>query len=460
MYLLSLLSKPTIIAMPVLMLLLDFWPLRRISRRAILEKIAFFAIAVGSAVVTYISQSRTSLAKTPGESGLIRIVFTICHNIVFYLYNFLWPNKLSWYYPYPKPFDLSHSMVLAGLIGTVVLIAVLVLSLRWTRCVLVGWVFFFAAIFPTLGIVGFHPVIAADRHMYFPIIGLLLPVGWLLCRLGKTSCGKIAYRIFLISAFVILMVSEVILTRNYLVHWGDSERVYRYMLNSSPDVAILHNNLANVLSDSDEPARITESVSHFERSLKLKPGSPEVYNNLGNALSKLGREREAIKSYKEALKLRPKFAVAYFNLGTALSKMGDTKQAVTQYRLAIKHKPDYIEAWTNLGIALSTQGEMEEAATCYRKALEYEPGYILAHGQLGLALARLGQIDDAIKHLRVVLKALPNDKEMHFNIGYLLEHNGKIEEAAMHYRQALSIDSNYHAARERLEGLSKTPKNP
>jgi tetratricopeptide (TPR) repeat protein len=103
---------------------------------------------------------------------------------------------------------------------------------------------------------------------------------------------------------------------------------------------------------------------------------------------------------------------------------------------------------------------MEEAATCYRKALEYEPGYILAHGQLGLALARLGQIDVAIKHLRVVLKALPNDKEMHFNIGYLLEHNGKIEEAAMHYRQALSIDSNYHAARERLEGLGKTPKKP
>jgi len=459
MYVLSLLSKPTIIAMPVLMLLLDFWPFRRLGRRAILEKIPFLAIAAGSAVITFISQSRTSLARTPGESGIVRILLTICHNIVFYLYNFLWPNDLSWYYPFPKPFNLSHPMLVVGVVGTVVLIVVLLVSLRWARCLLVGWLFFFAAIFPTLGIVGFHPVIAADRHMYFPMIGLLLPIAWMLCQLRQTDARNTARRIAPVMAFAILMVSEFILTRCYLVHWQNSERVYTFMLQRTPDVAILHNNLANVLSDSDDPAIITESVRHFERSLKLKPGSPEVHNNLGNALSKLGKNDDAIKNYMKALSLRPKFAVAYYNLAAALAQQGQNTQAIAQYRQAVRYKPDYVEAWAHLGISLAEQGDFEQAVSCYLKALDYEPNFILAHGQLGLALARLGRIDDSIEQLRIVLKALPNDKEMHFNIGFLLEHKGQTIEAVQYYRQALRIDPNYQAAHQRLHAITQTQEN-
>jgi len=458
-YVLSLLSKPAIIAMPVLMLLLDFWPFRRLNRRAILEKIPLFAIAAGAALITFISQSRTSLATTPGQSGAFRILLTICHNIVFYLYNFLWPNHLSWYYPFPKPFNLSQPMLLIGVIGTLLLITALLISIRWTRSLLIGWLFFFAAIFPTLGIVGFHPVIAADRHMYFPMIGFLLPVAWMLGRISPTGTRTTLRRIAPIAICAILMASEFTLIRCYLVYWRDSEKLYTYMLTRSPDVAILHNNLANVLSDADDPAMVTQAVKHFQRSLQLKPNSPEVYNNLANALSKLGRSEDAIKHYKKALSLRPKFAVAHYNLAAALATQGQNRQAIAQYRQAVQDKPDYVEAWTNLGIALAAEGDFEQAVTCYSKALEYEPTFVLAHGQLSLTLARLGKIDDAIEHIRIVLKALPNDKEMHFNIAVLLEYKGRTDQAVQHYRRALKIDPNYQQARQRLRKITQTQKD-
>ena len=139
MYVLSLLSKPAVVAMPVLLVLLDLWPFRRFGRRAILEKLPLFVIGAVFSVITFISQSGTSAVKLPGESGLVRLLLTFCHNIVFYLYNFLWPVNLSWYYAFPEPFDISHPAVLFGVIGTCVLMVVLLLSLRWMWCLLVGW---------------------------------------------------------------------------------------------------------------------------------------------------------------------------------------------------------------------------------------------------------------------------------------------------------------------------------
>ncbi|UCF43589.1 MAG: hypothetical protein JSV99_01280, partial [Planctomycetota bacterium] len=139
MYVLSLLSKPGVIGMPVLLLLLDYWPLKRFGKKAVSEKLPLFFIGGAVAVVTFISQSRAASVTMPGRSGLVHVIFVFCHNIVFYLYNFIWPANLSWYYPFPKPFDLSQPMVLAGVVGTCVLIPVLLISLRWTKSVLVGW---------------------------------------------------------------------------------------------------------------------------------------------------------------------------------------------------------------------------------------------------------------------------------------------------------------------------------
>jgi tetratricopeptide (TPR) repeat protein len=451
-YVLSLLSKPGVIGMPVLLLLLDYWPLKRLGKKAVLEKLPLFIIGGLVAVVTFISQSRAASVTMPGQSGLVHVIFVFCHNIVFYLYNFIWPVNLSWYYPFPKPFDLSQPMVLSGVIGTCVLIPVLLISLRWTKCLLVGWLFFFVSIFPTLGVIGIHPMIAADRHMYFPMVGLLLPIGYFFAlfwagELGK-KFGKAARQIILITVVLLLTASEFILTRCYLVHWRDSESVYEYMLGFSPDVVVLHNNLGNVLKNL---GKVDRAVEHFDKSLELKPNSPEVHNNLGTLLDKLGRFDEAVEHYERALELRPNFSQAHYNLATLLAKQGRTDEAVAEFGKALGGRPDNIDILSNMAFVLAQQGKLSEAVGYYKKALAIEPDNVVIHGRLGLALAGLGRLDEAIKEFRIVLSTRPDDAEMHFNLGVLLERQGNISEAIKHYRNALQINSNYTQAGQRLK---------
>jgi len=452
MYVLSLLSKPTIVAMPVLLLLLDFWPLKRFSKKAVLEKLPLFVIAGAAGAVTFISQSRAASVTLPGQAGPVRVLLTVCHNIVFYLYNFVWPANLSWYYPFPKPFDLSQLMVLFGVVGTCVLILLLLISLRWTRSLAVGWLFFFAAILPTLGVIGFHPMIAADRHMYFPVLGFLLPLGCFFAFFWAGELGrkfsKSARRGTLVIAVLLLIASEFVLTRCYLVHWRSSESVYEYMLGFSPDVAILHNNLGNVLKNAGEADR---AIEHFNKSLELKPNSPEIHNNLGTLLDKLGRSDEAIEHYRKALKLKPNFSQAHYNLATSLAKQGKTDEALIEFRKALRGRPENVDILNNMAFALAQQGKFSEAVEYYKKALEIEPDSVVVHGRLGLVLASLGRLDEAIQEFRIVLSALPDDAEMHFNLGVLLEQRGKVAEAIKHYGTALQINPDYTQASRRLK---------
>jgi len=204
MYALSLLSKPSTIGIPILLLILDYWPLRRLSKKAILEKVPLFIIAGIAAIVTFTSQSTAASVTLPTESGLIRVLLIFCHNIIFYLKTAVWPVNLSWYYPFPEPFNLSHPMVTFTVIGTCILIPALLISLRWTRCLSASWLFFFIAIFPTLGLIRFHPMIAADRHMYLPVIGFLLPAGWLFSRLWT---GRVTRQIVLIAVVALLFTN-------------------------------------------------------------------------------------------------------------------------------------------------------------------------------------------------------------------------------------------------------------
>ena len=451
-YVLSLLSKPTIVAMPVLLLLLDWWPFHRLSKRVVFEKLPLFIIGGVAVVVTFISQSRTSLVKLPGGSGMVRVLLIFCHNIIFYLYNIVWPANLSWYYPFPKPFNLSQPMVLFGVIGTCVLIVVLLISLRWSRCLVMGWLFFFAAIFPTLGIIRFHPMIAADRHTYFPMIGLLLAVGWLLSRFwggeGEfVKLGRPVRRIILLSAVVILMVSEFILTQCYLVYWRDTERVYRYMLTLSPDVAILHNNLGNVLKGS---GKIDEALKHFGRSLKLAPNSAEIHNNVGNVLCELGKIDEAIEHYEKALSLKTNFSEAHYNLATVLLEQGKLDEAITELRESLRLDPENADALSSLGFALAQQGNFDEAVKYYRKAIEMEPDNVITCGRLGLALSGQGKIDEAIEKFLIVLRERPEDAEMQCNVAILLERQGKTNQAVQHYLLAVQSDPNHFGAHNNL----------
>ncbi len=352
MYLLALMSKPTSIMLPVLMLVLDYWPLGRWNKQAIEEKLPFFVLGGIFAVITFVSQSRTAIAVVPGIQSVNAIVLTLCHNIIFYPYKIVWPANLSSYYPYPEPLGLLKPMVLAGVVGTCILAHLLVTSLRRTRGVVAGWLFFFAAILPTMGVVRFSIVIAADKFAYLPSIGLLMIValllGWFCRGGGKTAAMR---RTTAVIAVVILAGAEAVATRRHLAHWRDTVGLYKYMLTLAPDAPPLHAGLGLALG---KEGRVDEAISHYHRALQLKPDYVLAHNNLGNMLLAEGKLDDAIRHYRQVLQSRPDHPEAHNNLGSVLVKQGKIEEAISHYKEALESEPGYITALNSTAWILAT----------------------------------------------------------------------------------------------------------
>jgi Flp pilus assembly protein TadD len=416
MYLLALMSKPTATSLPVLMLLLDYWPLKRLNKRSVLEKLPIFVLAGIFAVITYISQSRAAGIIPPAERGIWHIPLTICHNIIFYLYKILWPANLSSFYAYPRHFGFSSAMVLAGVVGTCVLIPLLVLSLRWTRALLTGWLFFFVAIFPTMGVIGFTVVIAADRYAYLPSIGLLMLLAWFLglfCSRGKVAARSIA----VVTIVLVIAAAESIATRRYLVHWRDTVSVFEHMLTLAPDEAPIHTQLGIALGAQ---GRLDEAIGHYYRSLELQPDGFITYYNLGYALYLRGDIDGAALNFANALRIKPDYARAHNGLGIALLKAGKPDQAVAHFTEAVRIKPEFPDARKNLADVLLQQGRLEQAAEEYCRVLYLLPDNPEVLNQLGIVFDRQGKLDQAVAQFTRALRIKPDLVDALNNLAWLL----------------------------------------
>ncbi|HEY3242247.1 MAG TPA: tetratricopeptide repeat protein, partial [Phycisphaerae bacterium] len=357
LFILALLSKPTSTPLPLLLLILDWWPLRRLNLRALIEKIPFLVVASVSAVITVISQARTGVVSVPTAHSWMRVPLLLAHNIVFYLYKLLWPAKLSSHYPFPEPVSLAQPMVLAGVIGTLVIVAALVISLRWTRSVLAGFLFFFIAILPSMGVLGFTNVVAADKHAYLPMIGWLLPLTYGICRLWSAARAR-PRRAGVVGTVCVLVLGEGCAVRWYLPKWKDSETLFRHMIALAPNAPLPHYGLGTVLK---EQRRFNDAAAEYMAALQLKPDYADAHNNLGLALAGLGRNDEAIDHYRQAVRIKPDHADAQTNLGHALLLRGEADEAIEHYRAAVQSRARDARAHMNLGMALRQGGQLAHA---------------------------------------------------------------------------------------------------
>ena len=399
-YILALMSKPTSVPLPMLMVLLDYWPLRRLSWRTIIEKIPLFVIGGIFAIITVISQKSTAALVTPGGYDLQRIVLILCHNIIFYPAKMLCSVNLSSNYIFPEPMNLSNPAVLFGVMGTCVLIPLLLISLRWTRGAVTGWLFFFIAILPTMQILRFSNVIASDKFAYLPAAGLLAALaaflGWF-CNAG--GAGKYNKRC-LATVLVVLILggAEATATVKYLGDWRNTISLYEHMLSLTPNSPSLHFDIANALV---EQGRTEESISHYRRALAIELETPEsvppdfyitAHFNLANTLKSIGKAEEAIYHYNQAIgyyrrailvqpnkqKIPVKLARVLTNLANLYSEQGKSQEAIKYCREAIQFNPNSAIAYNNLGWELKNIKEPNEAVVYFRKALSLNPEMVPA----------------------------------------------------------------------------------
>ncbi|MGB7769521.1 MAG: tetratricopeptide repeat protein [Verrucomicrobiia bacterium] len=378
---LGLMSKPMLVTVPFVLLLLDYWPLNRIRHFTglLLEKIPFFALAMVMSVVTYVVQQRTgmmhSLENVPPGARIANALISYC----LYLGKLFWPVDLAIFYPYPGHNWPLYQVLLAGVLLAGFSAFVFVQRTRHPFLP-VGWLWYCGTLVPVIGLVQVGGQAMADRYSYIPSLGLFILVVWGVCELA----GRWRYHepaLSVAGCAVIILCAG--LTRQQLGYWQNDETLYRHALAVTKNNYLAHHNLGLALF---KQGKIDEAINQYREALRLEPDFPEAHYNLGAALAVKGQTDEAIVQFQKAIQFKPGYAAACVNLGIALSRKGQLDEAIGQFRDAVRLQPDNAEFHYDLGTALGMKGRIAEAIIQFQEALHLQPDYAAARHNLAHAL--------------------------------------------------------------------------
>jgi protein O-mannosyl-transferase len=406
---LGLMAKPMLVTLPLVMLLLDFWPLERMSgagRRAprvghlVLEKSPFFVLSAVSCVVTIIVQQKggavAALVKIPMTSRMENAFVSYGR----YLGKTFWPDNLAVLYPHPIHWG-AGPVVLSLMLFTGLSVAAVWFGRKFPFA-LTGWFWFVVTLVPVMGLVQVGLQSMADRYAYLPLIGVFVVLVW---GLDVVRVGWLVPRSLIISLAMIVLIACAVRTRDQLRYWQNAETLFRHTLAVTHDNYLAYNNLGTWLS---KEGRTAEALDCFHQALNINPDSSEVRYNLGNAFLQLGDWDGAIDNYRRALQITPGQADILDNLGLALAAKRQYAGAITNFEAALKVKPDYADAHNNLAAVFFIEQRFNEAAQHYREALRQMPDDPRIYANLGDTLVRLGQISEAAKCYQEALRLKPD----------------------------------------------------
>jgi tetratricopeptide (TPR) repeat protein len=415
---LGLMSKPMLVTLPFVLLLLDYWPLQRVPgfefgkaqwSRLLLEKGPFLALAAASCVVTFVAQQRAESVLTLQHHPLPFRLENALTSGAAYVLKTLWPVNLAVLYPFPKQIPPAQWAT-----ATVLLASITGLIWRARRrqpYLLTGWLWFLGMLVPVIGLVQVGVQAMADRYTYLPHIGLFMAAAFGLADLAARLRLKPAA---LVPAGGIVLAGCLAATANQLRFWHDGVALFGHAVAVTADNPVARNNLGVVL---DLAGRPQEAIGQYQEALRLQPDYVLAHNNLALVLAQTRRAPEAIQHLRETLRLRPDYPEPHFNLGLVLLREGQLDEAVAHFQKALELRPDFNDAreklnearvamrsgsgWTNSS-ALQVEGGTTEDPT----ANPSPAGSLLHSGKLDQILASL-KSSDGIKS---------NAAEAHFSL--------------------------------------------
>ena len=379
---LGLMSKPMLVTLPFVLLLLDYWPLRRFkflqerdssailekniakeseTLRLVLEKIPLFLLTAGLSIVTFIAQKSSGAMNYAANFTFSTRLTNAMVSYLEYLGKMIWPRGLSILYPHP----VNALPVWQGILCGIALVGITIISIRLIRKApyfAVGWFWYLGTLVPVIGIVQIGVQAMADRYAYVPLIGIFIVIAWGVPELiSKWRCKKKVLSIADAAAIKstqaalvgIIIFTLLITTWIQVSHWKSSITVFKHAIRVTDkkytSFAVVHYNLGVALFTKQKNK---EAISHYKMAIKLRPTHVKAHYNLGNRQVAEGKNKEAISHYKMAIKLKPTHVKAHYNLGNRLVAEGKNKEAISHYKMAIKLKPTHAKAHNNLGVAL------------------------------------------------------------------------------------------------------------
>jgi len=342
----GLMSKPMLVTTPLVLLLLDYWPLNRFGKTAVtrllVEKFPLFALSIGSVIATLWAQNFAvgSMELLPLKWRFTNAIFSY----VEYVRQMFWPVDLIPFYVHPEN-RLETWRLLLSILVFVSITAIAFVRRRQNRYLIVGWIWYVVMLIPVIGIVQVGLQGHADRYTYLPQIGLIIALTWLVCDLTK-SCqsrrshfakAERAQKIISGGTAVIVLGTLSILSAKQTAHWLDTETLWRHTLEVTPDSDVAHAGLGGILFVRGQ---IEESIEHYERALRLRDGNVAAHFGLGRALAAKQKIDPAIFHYKKALSIQPDYVAASNDLGVLLASKGEIKEAIEAWQQTLSFDPD------------------------------------------------------------------------------------------------------------------------
>jgi tetratricopeptide (TPR) repeat protein len=438
---LGLMSKPTLVTLPCVLLLLDVWPLRRWrlpgSRSQgyvadagsdpsgagarpvhwlLLEKLPLLGLSAASSVVTVLAQQSGLAIGTLESVPMGARLANAAVAYVAYLWKTLWPANLAIIYPHPALIsaDAASTLLVPSIAAGLMLACVtflVILSARRRTYLAVGWLWYLGTLVPMVGLVQVGSQAMADRYSYLPLLGIYIGIAWGLRDLLMRWPVR---RPLLVGMSAALLAVYGAATWSQVGTWRNSLSVYEHAVRATENNYSAHSSLGLVLRSE---GKLAEAEAHFQRAISIKPD----------------------------------YAFAHTNLGVVFELQNKLAQAAAQHEEALRIRPDYAKAHNNLGIVRSKQGRLAEAIARFERAVEIRPVYALAHTNLGAALIRRGDLVQAIAHLERAVRIQPDYAKGHNNLGVALRNQGRLTEALDHFELAVRIDPSYAKARRNLQ---------
>ena len=402
-FLLGLMAKPMLVTLPCVLLLLDYWPLRRFQLKKstgnfgdmdkqspfiekkfisvpylILEKAPLFVLVIVVSIVTYIAEQKL------GALGLQEIFpfWTRLANALIsytgYIGKMIWPVHLSAYYPHPGNWPTEY--LIASCLILIITTVAAIQTVRTHPYFTVGWLWYLGSLVPVIGLIQVGSHAMADRYTYIPLTGLFIIVAWGVPDILRQWSQR---RLILIISSGLVLLSLTMCTMVQVKYWENGISLFQHAINITGDNGIILNNLGNALA---RKGRTEEAISQYKKAINLQSNNAEAYNNLGKVLTIQGKFNEAINEYKKVIILKPRHIKAYFNIGVAYSEVGNYQEAIYYYLEALKLKPDFVAAYNNLGILYARMGDIDKAIVYFQKAIAIFPNYESAKKNLRIAM--------------------------------------------------------------------------
>jgi protein O-mannosyl-transferase len=389
LFVFGLMAKPMLVTLPCVLLLLDYWPLQRLTfgrwrfsnpstkvqhhsipgissnARPFAEKVPLFILSAVFCILTiYAQRAERALISTQDYPVMVRISNALLAYIN-YLWKTFWPSNLAVIYPLPEYVPVFHSIL-----ALLFLVGISLLFLRSSRrgpFLLVGWLWFIGTLVPVIGLIQVELQAMADRYTYISSVGVYLLV---ICGVAEMT-GKWRYRTIFasLSSFVVLGLLAFA-TSTQLTFWENSLTLFTHTLRVTNKNYIAHTNLGDAL---DKYGRYNEAMYHYGEALRIKPNDAFPYYKLATDLEVVGRTEDALRYYRKSLQIDPNNSRVHSNFGVALIRQGNVAEAKRHFAEALRLDPDLGDAHYNLGLALSSEGKIEEAISHYYEALRRNP---------------------------------------------------------------------------------------